>query len=143
MTTVQEIFDTAVHLMDEQNETSGATETQDTRTYKVRTISILNAVMPNLYPYSDTWSVGQAGKRPACPKLKNDKFNNPDFSQEIPLDDSLAMGVLPYALAAHLLATENEDLSSFFLSKYTSALMELREKTLSSWETITSPYGLF
>ena len=55
MTTVQEVFDAAIHLMDEQNESSGATETQDTTPYKVRTINILNVIIPSLYPYSDTY----------------------------------------------------------------------------------------
>ena len=46
VTTVQEVFDAAIHLMDEQNESSGATETQDTTPYKVRTINILNVIIP-------------------------------------------------------------------------------------------------
>ena len=53
MVTVQEIYDAAIDLMDEQDETTGATKTRDTREYEVRTISILNIALPVLYPYSN------------------------------------------------------------------------------------------
>jgi DNA/RNA endonuclease G (NUC1) len=41
--------------MDEQSERSGETLTVDTQEYKFRTISILNNIIPVLYPYSDTY----------------------------------------------------------------------------------------
>ena len=75
--------------------------------------------------------------------LKVTDYRSPDFTQEIPLDDSLAIGVLPYALAAHLLAGENDELSAFFNSKYMTAFGELRDKTPASFERIETPYGLF
>lgn len=40
MVTVQQVFDTAIHLMDEQNESNGGTQTVDTDEYRFRTISI-------------------------------------------------------------------------------------------------------
>ena len=46
--TVQQVFDQAIHLMDEQNETTGATITADTAEYKSRTISILNTAIARL-----------------------------------------------------------------------------------------------
>ena len=52
MVTVQEIFDMAIHLMDEQRETDGSTVTVDTSEYKYRTISILNTVIPRVFNYS-------------------------------------------------------------------------------------------
>lgn len=145
MTTVQEVFDAAIHLMDEQNESSGATETQDTTPYKVRTINILNVIIPSLYPYSDTYeaeSVGP-GKRPIPPKLQVANYREPDFAQAVPLDDGLAMGVLPYGLASHLLAGENEELAAFFSQRFEMALSEFREKIPASFEPIGLPYGLF
>lgn len=142
MTTVQQVFDQAIHLMDEQNESSGNTETSDTQEYKLRTISILNTVIPLLYPYSDTYSTAGAG-RPVCPALAAISHANPDFTQPIPLDDTLAMGVLPYALAAHLLAGENESLSAWFDGKYTQAFVDLRQKIPASFEPIPAPYGFF
>lgn len=142
MTTIQQVFDMAIHLMDEQNESSGATVTSDTNEYKVRTISILNTIMPGLYPYSDTYDSSAAG-RPPCPALKVTDFKAPDFTQPIPLDDTLAMGVLPYALAAHLIAGENEDLSMWLLSKYNQVFNDVRYKIPGAFEPISTPYGLF
>lgn len=52
MITVQQVFDAAIHMMDEQYELNGNTVTTDTNEYKYRTISILNTVMPALYPIS-------------------------------------------------------------------------------------------
>jgi hypothetical protein len=143
MTTVQQVFDAAIHLMDEQSETSGQTLTTDTNEYKFRTISILNTVMPTLYPYSDTCDRSGIG-RPICPALKS--FGNyaaPDMTQTIPLDDGLAMGVLPYALAAHLLASENEELSMWLMNRFQQAFGQIRNFMPASFEPITAPYGLF
>jgi len=143
MVTVQQVFDTAIHMMDEQSETSGATATVDTQEYKFRTISILNAVMPALYPYSDTYTQTQRG-RPSCPRLLVPKdYKNPEFMQAIPLDDALALGVLPYALAAHLLAGENEELSAWFRQQYIQVFADIRSKIPGSFEPISTPYGLF
>ena len=143
MVTVQQVFDTAIHMMDEQSETSGTTATVDTQEYKFRTISILNAVMPALYPYSDTYTLTGSG-RPVCPRLLVPKdYKNPEFMQAIPLDDSLALGVLPYALAAHLLAGENEELSAWFRQQYMQVFADIRSKIPGSFEPISTPYGLF
>jgi hypothetical protein len=141
MTTVQQIFDMAIHLMDEQSETSGVTLTTDTQEYKFRTISVLNAVMPALYPYSDTCDRTGSG-RPVCPALAvGSSPSSPDFTQAIPLDDTLSLGLLPYALAAHLLANENEELSSWFLRMYSQCFGDLRSKIPASFEPIPLPYG--
>lgn len=143
MVNVQQVFDTAIHMMDEQSETSGETVTADTQEYKLRTLSILNAVMPALYPYSDTYEISTAG-RPVCPALSQSSGHSaPDFAQLIPLDDTLALGVLPYALAAHLLAGENEELSAWFLARYNQVFADLRHKIPASFEPIPTPYGLF
>lgn len=142
MTTVQQVFDMAIHLMDEQNESSGATNTSDTNEYKVRTISLLNLIMPSLYPYSSTYDASGAG-RPTCPPLIVEDYKNPDFTQAIPLDDTLAMGALPYALASHLVAGENADLSLWMLARFNQTFLDLRNKIPASFEPIQSPYGLY
>lgn len=145
MITVQQVFDTAIHLMDEQNETTGATSTTDTQEYKLRTLSILNAILPQLYPYSDTCEASGTG-RPVCPVLvvpEKDIRLNMDFTQPIPLDQTLALGVLPYALAAHLLAGENEDLSAWMRNQYIQAFADLRSSIPSTFQPISTPYGLF
>lgn len=53
------------------------------------------------------------------------------------------MGVLPYALAAHLIAGENEDLSMWLLSKYNQVFNDVRYKIPGAFEPISTPYGLF
>ena len=142
MVTVQQVFDMAIHLMDEQNESTGATETVDTQEYKFRTISILNSVIPALYPYSGTYSQSATG-RPAPRQLDWEDYGNPDFEQSIPLDDVLSLSILPYYLAAQLLSAENETLSAWFMNRYREFLIDLRDKVPASFESISTPYGLF
>lgn len=142
MTTVQQIFDMAIHLMDEQNESDGATGTVDTNEYKYRTISILNSVIPRLYSFSGTYT--DKGKARNAPRqLSCEDYRNPDFEQTIPLDDVLSLSLLPYYLAAQLLSAENETLSAWFLNQYRENLNDVRGKTLADFEAISMPYGSF
>lgn len=144
MITVQQVFDTAIYMMDEQYETNGITETTDTKEYKFRTLAVINSLLPQLYPYSDNYDTSGTG-RPVCPQLKLPTETTPqlDFTQEIPLDETLALGVLPYGLAAHLLASEDMELSAWFLNRYNQAFADLRSKIPGSFEPIVAPYGLF
>lgn len=144
MTTVQQVFDITMHLMDEQAESTGATMTDDTEEYKYRTVSILNALIPGLFPFSDNYgAVNTISGRPPVALLAAADHAHPDFNQPIPLDDTLAVGVLPYGLAAHLMATENEDLSAWFLSQYNQKFADLRSRIPGSFQPISTPYGLF
>jgi hypothetical protein len=142
MVTVQQVFDMAIHLMDEQNETTGATGTVDTQEYKYRTISILNSVIPALYPFSGNYKVGTSG-RPSPAQLFADDYKNPDFDQTIPLDDTLGLSVLPYFLAAQLLSAENEMLAAWFMNRYREAFNDLRNRIPAEFERITVSYGGF
>jgi hypothetical protein len=142
MAKVQEIYDMAIHLMDEQNEDNGNTETMDTEEYRFRTISILNTAIPALYPYSGTFVNSGIG-RPSVQILRANDHAKPDFSQQIPLDDTLCYSVLPYFLAAQLLSGENEDLAAWFLSRYREAFLDLRNKVPGEFEPIRPVYGLF
>lgn len=142
MTTVQQVFDMAIHMMDEQEEATGVTLTDDTAEYRHRTISILNAVIPALLPFSDDYNDSKIG-RPAVPILIALEKGNPDLTQPVPLDDTLALGVLPYALAAHLTATENEELSAWFMQRYNIAFADLRTRIPGTFQPITAPYGFF
>lgn len=142
MVTVQQVFDMAIHLMDEQDETTGATVTVDTAEYKVRTISILNSVIPALLPYSaDNTSPSDGRVSPS--RLTIENYNAPDFTQTVPLDDTLCLAVLPYFLAAQLLSGENDELAQWFMNRYREAFVDLRHKVPASFEPITAPYGLF
>lgn len=136
--TVQKIFDMAIHLMDEQNESTGATETVDTEEYKFRTISVLNGVIPALRPYSE-----KPWKDRTAAILYVEDYKNPRFNQDIPLDDTLCLALLPLYLAAMLLSGENEELSALFMNRYERAFLDLRNKLPAEFEPITPVYGLF
>lgn len=142
MTTVQQIFDMAIHLMDEQNESNGITNTVDTSEYKFRTISILNSIIPRLYIYSSTY-VDEGESRTAPQKLTAADYAKPDFEQAIPLDDVLALSLLPYYLAAQLLSAENENLAAWFMNQYRENFNDIRNKAVADFEAIETPYGLF
>ena len=142
MTTVQQIFDMAIHLMDEQNETTGATQTVDTTEYRSRTISILNSVIPALYPFSSNYDSAAIG-RPEPRILEWGDYKNPNFTQTVDLDDTLCLAVMPYYLAAQLLSAENETLSAWFMNRYREAFNDLRNRVPAEFERISTPYGTF
>lgn len=129
MTTGNEVFDLAVHLMDEQNESNGKTRTQDTKEYEYRTLSILNVLCPELYPYSDTYPDIETAKRPIIPMLTA-------MNQEIGLDDAICRSILPYGLAAHLLLGEDDAKASFFNQRYQELLSQLKSRAMAVWEDI-------
>lgn len=140
--TVQQVFDQAIHLMDEQHETTGATSTADTNEYKSRTISILNTVIPRLFPFSSNYDWSRSGRQDPPVLLWND-YANPDFEQTIYLDDSLSLGLLPLYLAAQLLSGENEAMAAWFMGQYRESLADFRRNIPASFESISTPYGLF
>ena len=129
MTNANDIFDAAIHLMDEQNETNGETRTQDTAEYRYRTLNILNTLRHEVYPYSDTYVVNEDGTRAICPKIES-------FEQALDIDDAIAGGVLPYGLAAHLLMGENDTMASFFNQRYSEMLYKLGSQRTAVWEDI-------
>ena len=142
MVTVQQVYDIAIHLMDEQDEGTGATTTIDTTEYKLRTISVLNSIIPGLYAYSGTYKQPSSG-RGVPRQLYVDNYAEPDFEQNIPLDDVLALSVLPYYLAAQLLSSENEELAAWMKNQGREILNDVRNKVPASFEAISMPYGGF
>ena len=131
MTNAQFIFDKAIHLMDEQDEQSGETLTEDTLEYKNRTLSILNVLRNEVFPLSDTFFLTDDGKRPVLPMIA-------DFESDIGLDDTVAQTILPYGLAAHLLLGEDNSKAGFFNQKYEELKATLGERRTAVWEDI--PY---
>lgn len=134
MTNAQWIFEKAMHLMDEVNESTGATDTSDTKEYKNRTIPILNILRVECFPASDTYQVTEPGKRPICPEIT-------DFQSAIGLDDGICQGVLPYGLAAHLLLDENPDVAAYFNQRYTELLLQYKNSIPTAAEEIQNLYG--
>ena len=132
-TTARQVFNLAIALMDEMNENTGATDTTDTKEYKLRTPNILSVLCGELYPYSDTYILNTDGTRPICPAVET-------IESTIGLDDTLCTTVLPYGLAAHLLLGENNVMAGFFNQRYE----EMREKLKNapaSFESISDAYG--
>lgn len=141
--TVQQVFDQAIHLMDEQNETTGSTMTADTTEYKSRTISILNTAIARLYPYSQGYRWDTFGRPEPAVLYCDYNYADPDFEQIIMLDDALCLGLLPFYLAAQLLSGENESLAAWFMSQYRENLAEFKRNIPACFEQISTPYGLF
>ena len=134
MTNAQMIFDLAMHLMDETNEATGKTDTADTKEYKNRALGILNVLRVEAFPYSDTYTITEPGKRPVCPEIL-------DFEGPIGLDDGICQGVLPYGLAARLLLGEDDQRAGFFQQRYEEKLAQLRRELPAGAEDIDLPYG--
>lgn len=134
MTTAQWVFDKAMNLMDEVNESTGQTDTADTKEYKNRTLAILNILRVECFPASDTYTVITPGKRPICREIT-------DFETPIGLDDGICQGVLPYGLAAHLLLDENPDMASYFNQRYQELLAQYRYGVPAATEDIVDLYG--
>lgn len=134
-TTAQRVFDIAMALMDEVNESSGETDTSDTREYKVRTLLILNALRGELYPYSDTFPTPEDGKRPIAAVIEN-------FTDVICLDDYICQTVMPYGLAAQLLMDENPTAASFLQQRYEELRDQLSRGLPQMAEQIEDVYGI-
>ena len=126
MTTAQDVFDTAMGLIDEVDEVTGATDTGGTREYKSRALFILNSLRGELYPY------GAANQ--ACPVIE-------DFETGIALDDFLCQTVMPYGLASHLLLDENPAAAAFFQRRYEELLRRLGSARPASPDDIGRLYG--
>lgn len=125
--TVQDIFDIAIRLMDSQNESTGSTETADTKEYRLRTVSLLNSILDRAFPYSDNYreALEEAdGKRPICPKVA-------ELADEVALDERICTGALPYGLAGLLLLEEDPSRANFFWQTFLEQL-ELSRQSLPS-----------
>ena len=134
--TVQAIFDKAMYLIDAQNESTGVTETSDTKEYQVRTIGILNNLIDLVYPASDTFIIGPDGQRPALDDIES-------FQDELDLDPRILRDVLPNGLAAKLISEENPTLADYFQQCFEQSLAEARGRRPASFESIDDglPYG--
>lgn len=134
MTTGQNVFDMAIHLMDEQNESSGATVTEDTTEYRLRSVNILNVLRHECFQFSDTFRGGTDGKRGICKPIA-------ELSDTLDLDDAVAQGALPYGLASRLLLGENDTLADFFEQKFQEMLGKLGKTSPAQFESIPLYYG--
>lgn len=133
-TTARDVFDAAMGLMDEVNESTGETDTSDTKEYKQRTLLILNVLRGELYPYSDSYEYNDDGRRPVSMVIE-------DLDDTIGLDDYICQTVLPYGLASHLLLDENPTAAAFFQQRYDELKATLARGLPRVSEDIVDVYG--
>ncbi len=127
-----EVFRRAVMILDEQSET-GAAEWADTEEYRHRAVPILNMLINECSPYSDTY-VPEQGARSTAGSIES-LADYPD------LDDYLCGTVLPYGLAAHLCMDDNPRVSAFAQQRYEALLARATRNLPSEWQPIENIYG--
>jgi hypothetical protein len=116
MITAQQVLDMAWVLIDQVDE-SGTIE-QDTA-QETKALSILTILQAELLPPSQLPEVVES------------------LDQALLMDDRIALRVLPYGLAAHLLMNEDQSIASYFNSRYD----ELKRKNPAIIQPISDVYG--
>lgn len=119
MVTAKQVYDMALVLIDEVTEV-GAVTPDTPKYYESRARSILTQLQTELLPASQ------------IPEVIT------DLSQNLLVSDRLALSVLPYGLAAHLLITEDINTASYFNARYD----EMKRKTVTSIEPIEDVYNV-
>lgn len=132
--TVQQVFDIAIRLMDAQNESTGSTDTADTKEYRLRTPSLLNSILDRAYSASDNYPATTDRTRPICPKVSV-------MDDEIRLDEYICTGILPYGLAGLLLTEENPTLANFFWQTFLEQLAAAKMDLPACEDSIDDCYG--
>lgn len=135
MITVQQAYDLAVMLMDEQEDSNGATDSSELSGYRNRTLALVNILSSDLYNLSDNTAF-PANVKPAPPLVTA-------FSDAVPLDDRLAVNVLPYGLAGLFKKGEDIQMSAYFLNLYHSLRAEYAQKKPAKKVPVTNVYGSF
>ena len=133
MTTPEIVLELAIALTDNQDE-NGNYRIADNNEYRFRTLQILNTLIPELYPYSDTYKITQKGKRPIITYLTA-------FDQEIGLDDYICRSVLPEGLAGLLFSDENPSMASLHWEIYEERKALLSRGMPTESEPIVDVYG--
>ena len=139
MTNAQEVFNHAMALMDEFSTSTDDNgnyipNENDTLEYKARTLAILNVLAGELFPFSDTFSIVEDGKRPICTAIT-------DFTTAISLDDYICRSVMPYGLAAHLLLQEDPSSANYFQQRYDELKGNLQRGLPAESTDITDVYS--
>nr|DAU63991.1 MAG TPA: hypothetical protein [Caudoviricetes sp.] len=132
MAEVSDVFDAAMSIMGELSD-SGKPQTTDTDEYKYRTVPIINTMIAELYPFSETKKAGKtaSGWRPV------EEFD--DTISEI--DNTLALGAMPYGLASTLLTDEIPEASDRFKRRYNEIVAMRKANAQCSMGTVEDVYG--
>jgi hypothetical protein len=118
MISAQDVFVTAMNLMDE--ETEDGTFTEYPAEYKKKARSLLTLLQAELVPASGT---------PTSIVSESSTFQ---------VDDRTCLTVLPYGLAAHLLMSEDQSRAAFFNARYD----ELKRRRPAVISKITDVYAV-
>lgn len=137
MATVQEVFDATMSLMDELDD-SGNAMTGDTTEYLHRTLPIINMLVGECYPYSDLKDTTKQMSAWRAAEEMDDELN-----KQCKIDNTLALTVMPYGLAANLLVDENPSAASFYQQRYEELLREKASKMQATIGMIEDIYGGF
>ena len=133
-TTASYIFDQAIKLMDEQSDT-GQALWADTAEYQNRAVAILNALIGECYPYSDTYRTETPGQRPVFQTVSN-------LNSLVYLDDGIAKAVLPYGLAGELIKNDDPTLGNYFMQRYQELLTRHGRTLPGVWGVTEDVYGI-
>ena len=102
----QIIYDIAMSLMDERKN-DGSVDVNSTKDYLARSTGILTVLQTEI-----TMELKNVGADvDSLDEIKN-------MTTDIDLDDDICLGIIPYGLAARLLAQEDTALSNYFGSLY-------------------------
>lgn len=124
--TGQAVFDLAIHLMDEQNESTGSTNTSDTKEYRLRAVSALNSTLPTVCAMT------------AC------EFTLVSALEDtLPVPDPVAAGVCGYLLAAYFARTDGDEEKALRWETLANGNLSVIASRLSNceMEDIGSLYG--
>lgn len=133
-TTAQDVFNGAMALMDSVDTVTGDTNTAGNAAYKSRTLSIINILRGEVYPYCANYPGFGGGERPFCGAVGS-------FTDDLGIDDAIAQTVLPYGLASQLLLEENPAAASFFQQRFEELLMRLSPCVPQNFADIEDVYG--
>lgn len=130
--TVSDVFDVTMQLIDEVSDT-GLTQTTDTEEYRNRTIGIMNILISECYPFSDEKDNTKLDSAWRAVQEFDDSLKG--------IDNTLALGVMPYGLAANLLTDENPTAANYYQQRYEALLAAKRSRMQADVGEIENVYG--
>lgn len=129
MVSAEQVFHTALALM---NETQTSVYAPDLEEYRARAVSIINLLLVELYPYSESFKA--ESPRPVPTLIAS-------LDDSIDMDDGICIGVLPYGLAAHLQFGEDNVRVSYNNQRYEELKASLARGMPQEFEAIEDVYG--